>query len=259
MIISSQLNEWFFSNLWSIISLTITLAFAIYFYLKSKKVKLPLYSHWSINIINELVNKFESLEMTYSGLPIENLTVTKILFWNGGNDTIDNQDISRVDPLKIHLKENYKILESNVLYSKNPANQFSVKTACDKSDAILKFDYLDKDEGGIVQLIHTGISDKDIEIQGTIKGGGKPIHAKQHLYIFNSPKIKRNIFIVVTLLLSFCITITFLKFNITLSEKIIVCVIFVGFTFLYWGILFYLSKRKIPKGFEIDWEGLLKY
>lgn len=259
MIISSQINDWFFSNLWSIISLIITISFAIYFYFRSKKVKLPLYSHWSINIINELVNKFESLKMTYSGLPIENLTVTKILFWNGGNDTIDDQDISRVDPLKIHIKENYKILESNVLYSKNPANQFSVKTANDKSDAILKFDYLDKDEGGIVQLIHTGISDKDIEIQGTIKGAGKPVHAKQHLFFLNSPKFKRNIFIGVTPIILLFTTIIFLKIEIVLFKKIIISAIFVGFSFLYWGILFYLAKRKIPKGFEIEWEELLKY
>lgn len=220
---------------------------------------MPLYSHWSINIINELVTKFESLQMTYSGLPIENLTVTKILFWNGGNDTKDDQDISRVDPLKIYIKENYEILESNVLYSKNPANQFSVKTANDKSYAILNFDYLDKDEGGIVQLIHTGTSDKDIEIRGTIKGAGKPVHAKQHLFFFNIPKYRRKIFIGVYTLIILGISMIFFIFEFALSKKIILSAILVGFSLLYWGIPLHLAKRKIPKGFEIDWEELSKY
>lgn len=259
MTIISQLIEWFFSNLWSIISLSITLTFALYFYFKSKKVKLPLYSHWSINIINEFVNKFESLEMTYSGLPIENLTVTKILFWNGGNDTIDDQDISRVDPLKIQIKEKYKILESNVLYSKNPANQFSIKTADDKSNAMLKFDYLDKDEGGIIQLIHTGKSFKDIEIHGTIKGAGKPVHANQFLFMLNLPYFKRIVFIIVIPILLIGIILIFSIFDFALSIKIMLSAIVIGYSLLYWGILFHLAKRKIPKGFDIELKELIEY
>ena len=259
MITYSQFTEWFISNLWSIASLSITLVFATYFYIKSKKVKLPLYSYWNVNIINELVNKFESLEMTYSGLSIENLSVTKILFWNGGNDTIDNKDISSVDPLKIRVNENYEILESNVLYSKNPANQFSIKTSDDKSYAALEFDFLDKDEGGLIQLIHTGISDKDIEIHGTIKGAGKPVHAKQNFYLLNMQYFKKIILIIVAPVLLSLFYVIFFRSDFILSKKIIVFSMFIGITFLYWGFIFYLAKRKIPKGFDIEWDKLLKY
>ena len=128
MIVFSQINEWFFSNLWSIVSLIITLTLAIYFYFKSKKVKLPIYSQWSINIINVLEKKFESLEMMYSGLQIDNLTVTKILFWNGGNDTINDQDISRcLDSLSyigesLFFLRNEKYLEDSKLNGKSYQN-----------------------------------------------------------------------------------------------------------------------------------------
>jgi hypothetical protein len=51
---------------------------AIFFYIKSKKVKIPCYAVRSLNIVRNLVNKIESLEMLYGGQPINNLTVSKI-------------------------------------------------------------------------------------------------------------------------------------------------------------------------------------
>lgn len=52
-------------------------------------------------------------EMRYSGPQIENLTVTKIAFWNAGRDTIDNQDVASAGPF-VHVKEGYKILDVKI-------------------------------------------------------------------------------------------------------------------------------------------------
>lgn len=76
----------------SFILAIIGLVLAVIFYLKSKKIKSPYYAIRSINLIEDLISKIESLEMLFRGKPIKNLTVTKLAFWNAGNDTINYQD-----------------------------------------------------------------------------------------------------------------------------------------------------------------------
>ena len=85
---------------------------------------MPFYANRSINIVEDLVSRFESLKMLYSGQPIKNLTVTKTAFWNGGRDTIKGEDVASADPLSVHVKKGCKILNAKILYIKNPANQF---------------------------------------------------------------------------------------------------------------------------------------
>jgi hypothetical protein len=50
---------------------------------------------WSIdstNLIKGYSSLFEKLEIQYEGQKIENPTVSKIVFWNNGNETIDRTD-----------------------------------------------------------------------------------------------------------------------------------------------------------------------
>ena len=52
---------------------------------------------WSIdstNLIKGFSSLFEKLDVQYGGQKIENLTVSKIVFWNNGNETIDGRDIA---------------------------------------------------------------------------------------------------------------------------------------------------------------------
>lgn len=197
----SQLAEFLGTNPWlSIISFVIAVmgvALAIVFYIKGKRVKLPYYAIRSANIVSDFGSWMKPLEMRYSSQLIENLTVTKMAFWNAGRDTIDHQDIARADPLTLHVKESYKILDAKILSEKTPANKFSITTSPDQSSLTLEFDYIDKDEGAVIQLIHTGKSGEDIDFGGSIKGAGKPIRKlseeRQFRYRFNRPIKARRI------------------------------------------------------------------
>ena len=175
-----QLVEWLGTNPWlgitSLIIAVLGVALAIIFYIKGKKVKLPCYTFRSNNIVKDLFSRIGPLEMRYSGQQIENLTVTKIAFWNAGRDTINNQDVASADPLTVHVKEGYKILDTKILHEKNPTNQFSTTTSEDRSYFTLQFDYVDKGEGVVILFFHTGLSSEDIEIGGRIKGAGELIY-----------------------------------------------------------------------------------
>jgi hypothetical protein len=249
----SQFAEWLSVNLlWlSVAGLIITflgVILTIIFFSKSKKIKLPYYAVRSVNLVRDMVSSIESLEMLYSGEHIENLTATKIALWNAGHDTINGQDIASADPLAVHIKGESKILDAKVLHTKNPANQFSVDTADDRSFATIQFDYIDKDEGVVIQLFHTGRSSEDIEISGKIKGVGKPIR----IFVPPPPLLELAIMCFITPIIIIALLI-FLLSETSVKPKIFSILIIASATILitFWRLGFYHLKRRTPRGFEV--------
>ena len=113
--------------------------------------------------------------MFYGGTSIQNLTVSKVAFWNDGREIINKSDIVDSDPLRIEAVGTCDILDASVIKETNKINQFSIEKVDNKSVRIL-FDFLDKKgQGGAVQVIHTGTQSADIKIDGSVKGASKPV------------------------------------------------------------------------------------
>ncbi|MDD5447112.1 MAG: hypothetical protein PHY36_04435 [Methanocellales archaeon] len=272
MSIFLEFVQWLEANYWSIIVSAIisipSLVVAIILYIKSKKVKLPHYSIRSTNIVRDLVSRLQHLQMLYSGQEIENLTATKIAFWNKGRDTINSQDIASADPLIISIKDGYKILDAKIIYTKNTANQFSVIPSDDRSYVKMHFDYLDKDDGAIIQILHTGKSSKDIEFCGKIKGSDKltrvmPVESlprySESVGSYLS-KSKRNLaflaIILGTPLVMIFVSIPFfiiaaVSILFKIAVLIVVIILLIFWLMAGFMLLFNLLKRRIPKGFEV--------
>lgn len=261
---------WLGSNPWLAISsfllAIVGLVLAIGFYLKSRRLKIPCYATRSINLVEGLVNRFESLDIRYGGSPIENLTVTKLAFWNSGKETINNADIPSAVPILITAKDDNELLDAKVIYASNPANQFSLRVYDEHRSVSLEFDYLDQNEGALIQIIHTGTLDDHIEITGTIKGAGKlhriSVSSVSLFRILNqtvsrfSSKFIKWYFGLVFLLSPFLVGLAFLIIGYPKtstgrgpSKGILLLVTFiVGLP--YWAIAFTLLRRRMPKGFE---------
>lgn len=236
----------------------LSIIIAIILFMIGRHTKEPIYAIQSTNLIQDFTSRFEALEIKYAGKQISNFTSTKVVFWNNGKDTINGADIVSAEPLIIRVKDGYKILDSNVLHPKkeyNP-NQFSIKPSEDGSHVLIQFDYLDKGQGGVIQLLHTGESSDDVEVCGTIKGAGKP---KFRTVMKYTPPI---FFLVVVGGLSFFVGRLIYK---DVSEIIgkpiyslrdvwligsgIICI------FLLWGFCLYtIFMKYVPKGFEIFYE-----
>src|SRR5271170_6495068 len=99
------------------ISLAVTVfsvALAIFFYVRSRRVKKPVYAMRSTNLIHS-PQGHASLEVKFGGLLITNLTATKVLFLNKGHETISRNDIATTSPLTIVAKGETEILDAEVL------------------------------------------------------------------------------------------------------------------------------------------------
>ena len=119
-----------FGNPWvtavSVMVTVISLPLAIYFYRKSKKEKTPCFAIQGTSLIHASKKKIPSLQLHFHGVadPIDDVSVTRLAFWNAGRETIHKADIVKTDPLVIHIAAGSKILDAEVIQSKYRAQPF---------------------------------------------------------------------------------------------------------------------------------------
>lgn len=214
-------------------------------YYKEKK---PFYSIRSVNIIKNIFDDFDLLELSYSGEKIENFTVSKIAFWNGGLETIHRKDIVSSEPLIVKAKEGTDILDAKIIYSRDPANEFSLTKH--QLQFRLDFDYIDKGHGTIIQLIHTGLSNTDIEVKGKIKGAGplkmKSIPQNSTKFWNLSPRTSQYVYGMLPVFVS----LIYLYVSFIVLTNVILSII-IGFLSIAMFLLgCFIIKNRIPKGFD---------
>jgi hypothetical protein len=138
---------------------------AYYFYKKSIRIKEPVYSIRSSNIISET---FTDLVVSYRGREIERFTFSTILFFNRGAMAIDGNDISSRRPLRIVPKD-CNILEATVLIYNNPSNGITLNADEEQGGYRIDFEYLNQDDGAILVILHDGISSENLDVVGDMK------------------------------------------------------------------------------------------
>lgn len=143
------------------------IAIAIIFYLRGRKIKKPIYDIKSSNVVRDIGGKFDHLELIYKKQPIANFTISMVSFWNAGNETIDWNDVTELEPITISTKDDYHILDAKILNTVNSTNNFRIEF--DDSTVSIKFDYVGKGQGAIFQIIHTGKDNNDLKFKGTLK------------------------------------------------------------------------------------------
>ena len=257
--------EWLTTNPWfSILMLVFAVlgflsVFIVYF--KTKKARRPCYAVSSYNIFTDVVSEVESLEVSYAGKQVGSLTSTKVLFWNKGRETIRKDDLAPSDTLKLETEGEVRILDAKILHQKNPANRFHVPTPLHTSMLPLAFDFVDRDEGVVIQLLHTGRSSMDIRLTGTVMGAGSPI--RKRVYPRSVPDFLVNTkrpFLYGALselsapLLMFVFWLGIAIYSVLLPEKGLdwgAIMIIGGMAFLALGITLARLIRRVPRGFEV--------
>lgn len=146
---------------------------SIYFYVRSLRFKEPYWNFKNVNLIRNSISQIKDLDVLYQGQRIPSISIGKVVFWNRGEETMNGTDIAMADPLRIIGVGDTKILDASVLITNQSANQLRVDIDPSKKFATINFDYLDKNHGGIIQVVHTGTTVRDIKVTGTIKGVSK--------------------------------------------------------------------------------------
>lgn len=254
-------NPWL--NLAGILVGLIGIGLAILFFAKSQRKGKPCYAILSSNLVRDFASRFEALEVRYRGEAISNFTSTNVAFWNDGKESIRKEDIPATDPLMVKISEEYQILDVYRLFPEKSPNQFEEQLSDDKQYVLIKFDYIDPDEGVVLKLLHTGTSSDDIELSGTIIGAGSPKKRRIRPFVFPVVRSSRHTTRFASIYSRQILGSVFFLYPLLLilvgllggeSEKFfsVPSIMIVGsLSIVMWGLGYSLFKRRLPKKLEV--------
>ncbi len=190
------------------------------------------------------------IEFLFRGNNVPNVTMSRIAIWNKGNTTIRGDQIVGSDPLCIITSDESTILDTIILTRTRQVNAFACIAQQQKRNQVeCRFDYLEPDDGALIQLIHTG-NDK-VEIKGSLRGipkgvsvVGNPYKEKQQEQTRLSPRGSRRlalVFIVSGMLLIGYGTVVPLSNPEKGSE-----ILDVGLALMLVGLIIFGAMRRMP-------------
>lgn len=146
-----------------------------YFYKKSQVDALLAFQMSSIRIITkDRAKSLNGLNITFKGKEVVQLTKTYIFLWNDGRKIINGVDCVPSDRLRISIID-AEILSTSIVKTSRDVNNISIdlNDSC-SSEAFIIFDYLDPNDGVVIEILHTG-KERFPQIKGVIKGIPKGI------------------------------------------------------------------------------------
>lgn len=163
--------------------------------------------------------------VTYKGQVVENLTVTNVLIWNNGRETIRGVDVVDSNPLRLEVTEGCEILDVQELLPTRKEISFRADVDPKKpNQRLLRFEYLDPNDGARIRILHTDTK-KLCDVEGTIQGIpgglkdlGKFVDFDQHITLKKVVLWGAIVFFAITLF--------------TLFEPFVVATLYSAFPFL---------------------------
>lgn len=163
-------------NLLSQIVGLLGLILACAFYFRSKRDKEPYWSLYTTNLSTDQSGASEALNIQLAEERASYLSISRLAFWNHGRLTIDSADLVAADPLRIKTKNKLRIHGARLIYNNNIASGISISLQKETNAVLLTFDYLDHDQGFVVEIIHEGAKSDDLIVKGAIKGAPRIRH-----------------------------------------------------------------------------------
>ncbi len=178
-------------NLVFLILAILSIVISVILYIKSKRKKRPCFHMKTFKLIEDSIKEIEAVEILYQGQTVKNLSLSKVALWNSGSDTINSEDIAPKDPLKLVITKGTKLLAAQIIYSTNSINNFSLTPDLQSGEIGISFDYFDRNEGIVIQIYHTGVSNDNVILSGTVKGVSRVVKASTeedyYLHLVTAP------------------------------------------------------------------------
>lgn len=129
-----------------------------------------------LTVIDKMgLNGFDHLTFSYKGLPVDRVILSNLALWNNGMVTIRDTDITLKNRLRLEPEEGVTILDYKVIYANNDSNDFEVVPVYAEGGDEIKhlevtFDYIDRNDGTVVQFYHTGEDVSSVSFKGSVIG-----------------------------------------------------------------------------------------
>jgi hypothetical protein len=164
-------SKWY---IWiSLIALALTFigfGWGIWSYLFPRNTVRPIWKVQSFTAVHPRAHIIPGTRIFYLDEEVKSLTASRFALWNEGSVAIEGSSFDRDDPLRISVPDGVRILEVNPHPTLNPSLvRPDIRINHQRSSAFLSFSFLNRDQGLIVDIVHSGVGSKNIRLEGRIK------------------------------------------------------------------------------------------
>lgn len=146
-----------------------------YFYVKGKERADPRYV-WGYGPLLKGHQQYKAGDMTQhvslliNGERVEDLNRCLLALWNKGSRTLRGSDIVDSDQTRVVFPAGSRVLDAGVIESTRQSIGFTAIIDETDRNVLIKFDFLDRGDGGLIQILYQGDPDLRPEVTGSIRG-----------------------------------------------------------------------------------------
>jgi hypothetical protein len=174
------------------------IALSIYLFRKGVEAKDPRYYYKTFKNISKLSDEEDSkIKITYGQDEVSRVFTTYVWAWNNGKKPINKTDIPPQSNIRIDFHDEKftpKILDYEIIKASRSEINFSA-TRSGETALVLNFDFLDQNDGAVLEIQHTGSSETEIKSDGIILGvpeGFKVINTNNKKSAFMRAVLRTN-------------------------------------------------------------------
>lgn len=134
-----------------------------------RRRKSLFFSYSTTPLVKEDVANIDGIEILFHGSPVEQLSVSSVHIWNGGNTIITPNDFYRGHELELIPPNNISILGIDML--KQSVDTIECEPKCSFSAVSFSFQAFEKKEYVSFNVYHTGNAETVFDLTGKIKEG----------------------------------------------------------------------------------------
>lgn len=127
------------------------------------------FSYSTTPLVKEDIANIDGIEILFHGSPVEQLSVSSVHIWNGGNTIITPDDFYKDHELKLISQSSISILGIDML--KQSEDTIECKMSCSTTAVGFSFQAFEKKEYITFNVYHTGNAETVLTLTGKIKEG----------------------------------------------------------------------------------------
>lgn len=148
-----------------------------YFYLKARERIDPRYVLQYEPLVGSSSGAMKDVSVLYKDNKVANLNRCVLVIWNRGTRAIIRDAVADNDKIRVCLPEGATALGTGVAWASRPAVNLSVAVDEAGLAVSISFDFLDKDDGGVVEILYQGDPKVPPTLSGSIVGAPKGIRS----------------------------------------------------------------------------------
>jgi hypothetical protein len=141
-----------------------------YFYMKSRERIEPRYLLQHEPLLGSSSGAMNEVTLLFKGQKITNLNRCLLLIWNRGSRTLSRSAVVDSDKVRVSLPEGSKVLGVGIAQSTRPAIGLTASVDEPATIVTVDFDFLDKGDGGVIEILYQGNPSLKPKLVGSIRG-----------------------------------------------------------------------------------------